>query len=94
MELTISSLEGYHQQEKASRRQRDFVTNPVFSWLMAELQEMSRKEMISLTAASRGKDITAVNHGAGKIDGIDLVMTFLSSFQRQVLGSPKEDDEQ
>lgn len=93
MELTVTTLEGYQAQEKASRRQRDFVTNPVFSWVMEELQEMSRKEMLSLTAASRGKDITAVNHGAGKIDGIDAVMVFLKNFQAQVLGTPREGEE-
>jgi len=73
--------------EMESRYKRDWLTNPTFKEFSARMQEMHRKEVESLKAASRGESITKVNHQQGILDGIERTIALIEEMQREVFGN-------
>jgi hypothetical protein len=68
---------------RGSRYRLDFVTNPAYAELVAEINQMKGRELTALLGAGRGENQFQFNHQTGICDGIDRVLTLMRRLEEE-----------
>lgn len=59
------------EKDRLSRAKRDFITNPYFEVMLAELRKVGDKELASMRAAAREGDLGKIQYHTGIVDGVE-----------------------